>query len=89
MKSMDECDRQRRAEERGREVWLYWAAVEGERGERIVEACEGGAGLPITAALDERTAKALFRARLGLDVRVMRLVLHGEPLRAPTPDEEM
>ena len=88
MMSMDEADRRRRAEERDREVWLYWAAVEGERGERLLETSAGQVGLPVTSALNEGMAQMLFRARFGFDVRVMLLMLHGEPMRAPTPEGE-
>lgn len=88
MESMDALDRARRIIERGQEVWHYWVALSPLCGAPIMQVSCEGTGAMVTSASSERMAKVLFKAKLGYEVGVMRLSLHGELMCAPALDEE-
>jgi hypothetical protein len=88
MASMDACDRLRRAIERSQEVWHYWVAVSPVCGAPIMQMSGEGVGAMVTSASSESMAKMLFKAKLGYEVGVMRLSLHGALMSAPPTDEE-
>lgn len=84
LESMDALDRARRIIERGQEVWHYWIALSPVCGAPIMQVSGEGVGAMVTSASSEHMAKMLFRAKLGYEVGVMRLSLHGE-LMCATP----
>jgi hypothetical protein len=86
--SMDACDRLRRAIERESEVWHYWVALSPLCGAPIMQVSGEGVGAVVTSASSEHMAKMLLKAKLGYEVGVMRLSLHGELMCAPVLDEE-